>query len=293
MRCSGAPRAPAACLALLAAFVHVALAFPRTNISCECGVVTDDVADRIVGGSIAAPHLYPWMVAILNGGKMHCGGSLINDRYVLTAGHCFNWARKEDLTVVLGLHDRVAMNDGSERVLSVDQMIVHEAFGSDYLHDTEDIALIRLKAPVPFNAYIAPVCLAEPSGWGQDAYADRIAYVTGWGRTAQGGTPSRFLRKANVKILSMAHCRNTTIGEHILDSMLCAYEYETDACQGDSGGPLVYEPRAGKVEQIGVVSWGIGCARPGMPGVYTTVAYYRDWILAHTADAVYCANRFG
>nr|BAM29297.1 serine protease like protein [Gryllus bimaculatus] len=269
----------------------MAAAFPRTNISCECGLTSDGIADRIVGGTIVSPHLYPWMVAILNGGKMHCGGSLINDRYVLTAGHCLNWARKEDLTVVLGLHDRIAMNDGTEKILTVDQMIVHEAFGSDYLHDTEDIALIRLKIPVRFSNFISPVCLAEPRG--QDVYANEIAYVTGWGRTLQGGNPSRYLRKANVKVLSMAACRNTTIGEHILDSMICAYEYETDACQGDSGGPLVFEPRPGKVEQIGVVSWGIGCARPGMPGVYTLVSYYLDWIRAHTTDAIYCGYRYG
>ncbi|XP_067000371.1 trypsin-1 isoform X2 [Anabrus simplex] len=198
-----------------------------TTNSCECGTISDTVGTRIVGGSVTQPHRYPWMVAILNSGKMHCGGSLINDRYVLTAGHCLNWARKEDLSVILGMHDRVTMEEGTEKLVDIDKLIVHEQFSSDYLHDTEDIGLIRLKSPVHYNRYISPVCLPKP---GSD-YTHQIALVTGWGRTAQNGNPSRYLRKASVKILLQSDCRNTTIGEHIMDTMMCAYEFETDACQ--------------------------------------------------------------
>lgn len=60
-------------------------------VLAECGLTGDVIAPRIVGGQVVTPHLYPWMVAILSNGRMHCGGSLINDRYILTAGHCLNW----------------------------------------------------------------------------------------------------------------------------------------------------------------------------------------------------------
>ncbi|KAJ4432275.1 hypothetical protein ANN_20893 [Periplaneta americana] len=250
--------------------------------------MVNNVGNRIVGGTVTSPHLYPWMVAILNNGKLHCGGSIINDRYILTAGHCLNWNSKEELTVIMGMHDRIAMEEGTERSAEIEKLIVHEAFTSDYLHDTEDIGLIKLKKPIQYSTAIKPVCLP----WPESDYTKRTGMVTGWGRTAQNGNPSRFLRKAGVKILLQDDCKNTTVGDHIKDSMLCAYEFDTDACQGDSGGPLVYEMTPGRVEQIGIVSWGIGCARPGIPGIYTKITAYLDWIHHNTQDAVYCTKRF-
>lgn len=120
-------------------------------------------------------------------------------------------------------------------------------------------------------------------------YARKTAMVTGWGRTAQNGNPSRLLRKASVKVMTNEECKNiTSVGEHIQSSMLCAYEYEIDACQGDSGGPLVFEAKSGKIEQIGVVSWGIGCAKPGVPGIYTRMTSFLEWLALHTRDAIYC-----
>nr|CAD7397569.1 unnamed protein product [Timema poppensis] len=233
--------------------------------------------------------------------------------------------------VVLGMHDRVQMEEGTEKFVKIDSLIIHESFTSDYLHDTDDIGLVKLKEPIVWDETIQPICLPKPvmilgvvpkpleriGGTWQlvvevpyklpevvldtrtdpvsvqsSDYRGKLGMVTGWGRTAQNGNPARYLRRAGVKIVHEDRCKNTTIGDHIRETMLCAYEYNTDACQGDSGGPLGYETKTGMVEQIGVVSWGIGCARPGIPGIYTKLTEYLDWIKVHTKDSWYCEKRF-
>jgi len=90
--------------------------------------------------------------------------------------------------------------------------------------------------------------------------------VAGWGKTDEMGGVARILQEVNVTILTNDECKKVqTIGEHITDSMLCAYSEGQDACQGDSGGPFLWKSRD-RVEQIGVVSWGLGCAKQGTPG---------------------------
>lgn len=123
-----------------------------------------------------------------------------------------------------------------------------------------------------------------------EKFVEKLVFVTGWGRTGQDDIPSLSLRKVSLQVIANDKCKTiTSIGEHITDSMLCAYEVNKDACQGDSGGPLVIGNHS-KMQQIGIVSWGIGCAKPGFPGVYTRLTSYLDWILKHTKDAFYCRD---
>ncbi|XP_014467233.1 PREDICTED: trypsin-1-like [Dinoponera quadriceps] len=249
----------------------------------ECGE-SGGISNRIVGGIITIAHLFPWVVAIFNGDQFHCGGTLINNRYVLTAGHCVRWTSQADLSLGLGMHDIERADEGI--LAEVDKVIIHEDFESDYIHDTNDIALIRLKAPVQFNENVKPVCLPHK---GSD-YTGHNAQVIGWGRVTTKGDASRFLRQATLKIMSHERCRNTSFGEHVTTSMICAYNDDTDACQGDSGGPLLYGRLDGKYEMIGVVSWGIGCAKRGIPGVYVKITDYLNWIRRNSRDAVFCAD---
>nr|XP_012215619.1 PREDICTED: trypsin-1-like [Linepithema humile] len=256
----------------------------QINPDCECGV-SGGISNRIVGGKITIPHIFPWVIALFNKGNLHCGGTLINSQYVLTAGHCVKWTNHADISVGLGMHDIENKNEGY--VASIDKIILHKDFESDYLHDTNDIALIRLKDPVTFDENVRPACLPHK---GTD-YTEHNVKVTGWGRVTTSGGASKFLRQATLKVMSWAACRNTSFGDHLTESMLCAYRDDIDACQGDSGGPLLYERTDGKYEVIGIVSWGIGCANRGIPGVYVKNTDYLNWIKYHTKDGIYCAGR--
>lgn len=116
------------------------------------------------------------------------------------------------------------------------------------------------------------------------------ATVTGWGYTMEDGEISTALRKASVEVWSNGKCREKYA--KITDRMLCASSPGRDSCQGDSGGPLFYEsdPSLKKHTQIGIVSWGVGCARPDRPGVYARVTELVSWIHKMTTDAKYCGN---
>ncbi|KYN28215.1 Transmembrane protease serine 9, partial [Trachymyrmex cornetzi] len=256
----------------------------RNFLITECGL-TGGISNRIVGGKITIPHIFPWVVAIFNKDSLHCGGTLINNQYVLTAGHCVQWTNHADLSVGVGVHDIENPNDGY--IAAIEEIILHEDFESDYLHDTNDIALIRLQEPVKIDENVRPACLPHKDS----DYTGQYVKVTGWGRVQVEGEPSRFLRQATLKVMSFAACKNTSFGDHITESMMCAYNDNTDACQGDSGGPLLYQRIDGKYEVVGIVSWGIGCADPGVPGVYVKNSDYINWIRYHSRDGIFCVDR--
>ncbi len=252
----------------------------------------DGPQTRIVGGSEVPIERAPWQVALVmdvGGGNWHqfCGGSIIAQRWVVTAAHCVDGATQPgDFVIIAGHAHWPSAPVADDRV--VDTIMVHP--GWDPNDDRNDIALLRLDAntPLPLNGTtVAPVPLPRGvgSGWPPRSAA---AEVTGWGSTVSGGSGVTTLRLATVDVLSgpgenecgLYYTSDDPVPtEYHPTEMLCAGVEGggRDACQGDSGGPLVVKS-SGEWVLAGITSWGIGCAQADFPGVYARVTNYGSWI---------------
>jgi len=144
---------------------------------------------------------------------------------------------------------------------------------------SNDIALVRVNNPlyIPGETVVTPIRLPLQF---HESHHGRLSTVSGWGVTSDGGSIlPRFLRFVEVPVVNDTECR-TAYGDSLRDSMICAGYKDggKDACNGDSGGPMVCEDEEGEAYLCGIVSWGIGCARPYYYGVYTQVSHYANWI---------------
>ncbi|XP_056112692.1 trypsin-2-like [Rhinichthys klamathensis goyatoka] len=222
---------------------------------------------KIIGGYECPPHSQPWQVYLKEGRTM-CGGSLIDERWVVSAAHCNFLPRY--LEVHLGKHN-VSVPEDTEQLINAEKVIRHPNY-NDMPHN-HDIMLIKLRKPALFNKYVKPIRLATNC-----SSAGEQCLVSGWGKT--GAHTASVLQCLNLPVLSSAQCRGA-YGAKITKNMFCAgfMEGGKDSCQGDSGGPVVCEGK-----QKGVVSWGKDCAKPGFPGVYVEVCRYTDWIKSIIAN---------
>lgn len=262
-------RQTTALLGLGAAVAAAALALVGAAIPAQAA--SDDPGTRVVGGSPAGDDDYPWAVHL----SMGCGGSLITDQVVLTAAHCVSGTgANDDITVTHGGTD---LDDPDLR-----------EYRSTYVHQSQtyaedgrgDWALVKLAEPV---ADAVTIPLAEAA----DLDEGPRFQVLGWGDTEEGAQQgSNQLLHATVSYIDDDTCA-TAEGPAYDDfdpaGELCAGDWEeggTDTCQGDSGGPMVARDAAGEWVQVGVVSYGQGCARPHAPGVYAQVSHWHGDITA-------------
>ncbi|KAK7066899.1 hypothetical protein SK128_027104 [Halocaridina rubra] len=255
--------------------------------SCECG--RKNPITRIVGGVQTTVNEYPWQVGLVQPGNSQpfCGGSIISDEYILTAAHCVTGTSPSNLNVVVGEHNWATTSEtAATQTLSVQQITIHPNYNSNTLNN--DLALIKLSSPLTFpdDNTIAPVCLPPPG----DSYSNVQATVTGWGTLSQGGSQPQNLMEVTVPTMSNTQCQSLLGASAITANMLCAGPTSggKDSCQGDSGGPLTTPGGTNYEVQIGIVSWGYGCAQPNRPGVYTRVTNYLNWINGITAGSNTC-----
>uniref|UniRef100_A0A8D1GBE4 Transmembrane protease serine n=1 Tax=Sus scrofa TaxID=9823 RepID=A0A8D1GBE4_PIG len=232
--------------------------------------------DRIKGGSTAQEGEWPWQASLKKNGRHYCGASLISERYLVTAAHCFQ-KTKDPRNYTVSFGTKVSPPYMQHYI---QQIIIHEDYVRGEHHD--DIAVIMLTEKVLFKKDVHPVCLPEatqifPPGEG--------VVVTGWGALAHNGEYPLLLQKAPVKIIDTNTCNaEEAYNGMVKDTMLCAgyLEGNIDACQGDSGGPLVHPNSRNIWYLVGIVSWGEECGEVNKPGVYIRVTSFRHWIASKT-----------
>ncbi|XP_022108946.1 complement factor B-like [Acanthaster planci] len=281
---------------------------------------SDRRSPRIVGGEFSESGNWPWQVALFCDPNIagcddcvptfFCGGSLIARKWVLSAAQCFRRCDVGDIRVYTGIIDKSQdslLEFDPTKVYNLDgddALIMHEAFNR-YLDN--DIALLRLSRNVTFSPNVRPICLPQPNMQDTELYSTNgAAYVAGWGSTYPYDTDvdclddtyrptSPVLKELAIPVRTNRECRDS-IQDHFRCSIVAAYkpaiafcagysEGNLDACRGDSGGPVMRQLRTAdgsrRWVQIGIVSWGEGCAQEGRYGIYTRLSAYKEWIHNH------------
>ncbi|XP_053661709.1 mucin-5AC [Anopheles marshallii] len=238
---------------------------------------------RIVGGTKAAFGRWPWQISLRQwrtSTYLHkCGAALLNENWAITAAHCVDNVPPSDLLLRLGEYDLALEEEPygyQERRVQI--VASHPQF--DPRTFEYDLALLRFYEPVIFQPNIIPVCVPE----NDENFIGRTAFVTGWGRLYEDGPLPSVLQEVTVPVIENKICetmyRSAGYIEHIPHIFICAgwKKGGYDSCEGDSGGPMVIQRSDKRFLLAGVISWGIGCAEPNQPGVYTRISEFRDWI---------------
>mmetsp|Transcript_32290 Transcript_32290/g.67897 ORF Transcript_32290/g.67897 Transcript_32290/m.67897 type:complete len:339 (+) Transcript_32290:117-1133(+) len=223
---------------------------------------------RIINGVEATANEYSFAVSLQDGGSHFCGGSLIAKNVVLTAAHCNGGT----YSVALGRHNLDSRNEGQVIAMKEGGEIMHPQYNSRTTDN--DFMLVILDRDATLNDDVGLVTINDKAS--TPRVDDRVT-VMGWGETGSG--LSDVLMEVDVNVISNGECNtskdaSSTYEGAITANMLCAKADGQDSCQGDSGGPLVDSDGV----QVGVVSWGIGCASPDFPGVYAKVSRAHEWI---------------
>ncbi|XP_037032043.1 trypsin-1 isoform X2 [Bradysia coprophila] len=243
-------------------------------------------SSRVVGGTNAEESEFPFIVSLTRRGGHFCGATIVNDQWLLTAGHCVcnglnRFMKPNQIKSVIGLHTMSSFKDNaiesSAFEMNIRTIVTHPDYRCESVKD--DIALLRLHKTIIFTDVVKPACILSS----ENNYEGDVAVVSGWGWTMEDqstGDPANILQKASVNVWKNSDCQKSfrEKGSDIIltENQICAGHVSggIDSCWADSGGPLITPNHS----LIGVVSTGVGCGRPGLPGIYTRVSKYINWI---------------
>ncbi|XP_016963320.1 phenoloxidase-activating factor 2-like [Drosophila biarmipes] len=239
---------------------------------------------RFISGNQVTPGEYPWVVALFKNGKFWAGGSLIAPGVVLTAAHRVKFEQKDDIVVRAGEWDFNSNIKGFQyEERGVKKVVCHERF--DYQSGANNLALLFLKSKFQLKEHIRTICLPTP----KTSFEGHRCIVAGWRKTnITHPSHASVLNKADLPMISRNKCEQqlklTKLGwkYQLPQGIICAGgELNQDACFGDGGSPLFCPvgDRFGDIYiQVGIVNFGMSCGLENVPGMYTDVAMFREWI---------------
>lgn len=253
----------------------------------------------IVGGSSVNISSYPYQVSIQTTSGYHfCGGTIIDDEWILTAAHCIDGTSASSIRVMAGA-SRISQSS-SGQIRTVTAIYAYPGYSTPSAG--KDAALLKLSSPLSFNSSVQAI----PYATSADAAAGLtnpgvMSTISGWGTLSSGGSSPDQLQAAQVPIVSNSYANGQYPETITADQLAAGYTSGgVDACQGDSGGPLVVSDGAGGQIVAGIVSWGYGCADARYPGMYGRVSSFATWIDGYVGGTTggggggstsYCASK--
>ncbi|WP_157378599.1 S1 family peptidase [Aliagarivorans taiwanensis] len=254
--------------------------------------VAEEASSRIFGGERANPDNYPFFAKIIVEDNQefffYCGGAIVDEQWILTAGHCVYDSENNQiqpaskLRVVLGASP--IPSDRYQDLVRVDEVVLHPNYFELVDGAAEfdfDFALLRLAEP---DTEVSPAdypTLLDSSVYDSAIMVGEALRIIGFGRTETASSSDNLLR-ADIPMITRGECQAIwRPNDPITEQMFCTFSDTQDACNGDSGGPVLYGS-PGNYQLVGVVSWGASSCR-GAPGVYSDIGSVRDWVI-ETSD---------